>query len=62
MNQEFYLSEAVDTLIKEQKIVVKKDMSTDKWFGITYPEDKPLVMKRITELIDDKKYSISLGK
>ena len=42
----------VDKLLKEGKATVKVLSSKDKWFGVTYKEDKPYVMDSIQKLKD----------
>jgi UTP-glucose-1-phosphate uridylyltransferase len=48
---EMYLPSAVDRLIKEEIARVKVLKTKALWFGVTYQEDKPLVMNMIHELI-----------
>lgn len=51
LKSEFYIPLAVDTMIKNQTAVVKVLKSTDKWFGVTYKEDKPIVKQKIADLV-----------
>lgn len=44
---EYYLPGAVDALLKEDKAEVKVLFSQDKWYGVTYQEDKPGVKAAI---------------
>jgi len=53
---EFYLPLAVDTLIKQGLGKVKVLKSEDHWFGVTYQEDKPVVVASIKKLVDDGIY------
>lgn len=46
----------VDTLIKTGKVSVKVLTSTDRWFGVTYKEDKPFVVESIKALKDAGQY------
>lgn len=46
---EYYLPTAVSWLIDEGKARVKVLRSTDKWYGVTYREDKPTVVAAIAE-------------
>ena len=48
---EFYIPTVVDTLIREKRATVKVLETPDKWFGVTYPEDKPAVVRSIRALI-----------
>ncbi len=47
---EFYIPAAINTLIARGQAQVKVLPSQDSWFGMTYQEDKPHVMKSIQEL------------
>lgn len=47
---ELYLPFVVDELIRQKQVTVKVLRSTDRWFGVTYKEDKPLVVAKIAEL------------
>ena len=49
---ECYLPFVVDDLIKADKATVKVLTSSDKWFGVTYKEDKPFVVESIQALKD----------
>lgn len=46
---EFFIPLTVSQLIKEEKARVKILSSKDKWFGVTYKEDKPDVVAAIKE-------------
>lgn len=50
----------VDALIKAGKVTVKVLTSTDRWFGVTYKEDKPFVMDNIKKLKDAGEYPAKL--
>lgn len=50
LKSEFYLLGPVQKLISEGKASVKVLKSLDQWFGVTYKEDKPKVIKAIEEL------------
>ncbi|MBQ9328865.1 MAG: nucleotidyltransferase [Solobacterium sp.] len=62
MKCEHVIPTAVGTLVSEGKIQVKMLASTDKWFGVTYKEDKPDVVARIQELKDNGTYPDVLWK
>lgn len=53
---EYFLPSVVDALIKEGKASVKVLKSEDKWYGVTYKEDKPFVMEAIEKLKEDGIY------
>ncbi len=46
---EFFLPSVVSQLIAENKARVKVLRSADKWYGVTYQEDKPVVVAAIAE-------------
>lgn len=46
----------VDVLIKNDRANVKMLTSSDKWFGVTYQEDKPFVVESIKALKDAGEY------
>lgn len=52
MKCEFYLPSIVTTLLKEEKATVTVLESVDKWYGVTYKEDKPFVVAAIQKLKD----------
>ena len=49
MKGEYFLPSVVSQLIDEGKARVKVLTSHDKWYGVTYREDKPLVVKALAE-------------
>ena len=59
---EFYLPFVVDELIQTKQASVKVLHSADKWFGVTYKEDKPLVVAKVKELADKGVYPQPLWK
>ncbi len=62
MKCEHVIPTAIGTLVSEGKLKVKMLSSTDKWFGVTYKEDKPDVVARIQELKDKGVYPDVLWK
>ena len=46
---EYFLPSVVSQLIAEDKAQVKVLHSRDKWYGVTYKEDKPVVVAAIAE-------------
>jgi len=57
---EFFIPFAVDTMIKKKFATVKVLKSTDSWFGVTYKEDKPVVVASIQKLINAGVYPTKL--
>ena len=53
---EYFLPSVVDRLIKNGSKKVKVLASEDKWYGVTYKEDKEKVKKSLREKIDNKEY------
>ena len=60
MKCEYYLPAVVSRLLEEDKATVAVLESEDKWYGITYKEDKPMVVKAIQQLKDSGLYPESL--
>lgn len=54
---EFYLPSMVSELIDSNKAKVMVLTTPDKWIGVTYREDKPLVVEAIRKLVDDGLYA-----
>ena len=44
------LPNAVQTLMSEGRVRVKVEESPDRWFGVTYKEDKSAVMESIEKI------------
>ena len=57
---EYFLPFVVDELIREGKAEVTVLKSHDRWHGVTYKEDKPVVMKAMQDLKDAGKYPQNL--
>lgn len=51
MKGEYLIPTIVDELIRKEKANVTVLESKDKWFGVTYKEDKPSVVRSFAELI-----------
>lgn len=60
MKAECYLPLEVGNLLKENKADVRVLTSKDKWFGVTYKEDKPYVTASIKALKDAGVYPKNL--
>lgn len=58
---EYLLPTIIGGLLKEGKIRVKVLQSEDKWFGVTYKEDKEAVIQAIKELIAQGIYGEQLS-
>ena len=60
MKGEFLLPLSVDELLKAGKLTVKMLKSTDKWYGVTYAADKPIVVAALSKLTREGKYPVGL--
>jgi NDP-sugar pyrophosphorylase family protein len=52
LKAEFYLPTVVSQLLEEKKARVRVLSSRDKWYGVTYKEDKPVVVAALKALRD----------
>jgi NDP-sugar pyrophosphorylase family protein len=59
---EFFIPMPVDEMIKKQLIQLKVMESRDKWYGVTYQEDKEIVQQAFRNLIDAGIYPEQLWK
>ncbi len=57
---EYFLPFVVDELIREGKAEVTVLESKDRWYGVTYREDKPVVVRAIQEMKDQGLYPQNL--
>ena len=57
---EFYLPETVGQMIREGQARVKVLPTDERWFGVTYREDAPLVKAVIRDLVDRGLYQENL--
>lgn len=62
LKSEFYIPSLVDNLINSGRAQVKVLRTSAQWFGITYKEDKPVVVKKIREMISRGEYPEALWK
>lgn len=60
IKKEYLLPSIIDTCIKEGRARVKVLRTDDKWFGVTYKEDKESVVAAIRSLIEEGKYPSKL--
>ena len=59
---EYFLPGVVDQLIQEDKATVKVLRSADKWYGVTYKEDKKGVVDALQSMKDKGMYPDTLWK
>ena len=62
MKAEFLLPRSVDAMLKEGKATVKILTSPDRWYGVTYAADKPMVVAALAEMTAAGKYPNGLWK
>lgn len=56
MKGEFFLPLPVQQLIQEKKATVRVLASPDKWYGVTYAADKPVVVAALRAMTQEGKY------
>lgn len=52
LKAEFFIPTVVNKLIKSGKATCSVLTSNDRWFGVTYQEDKPVSIARVKELVE----------
>ena len=62
LKKEFYIPFIVNTMINNGKASVKVLSSPDKWFGVTYKEDRPTVIEKLKEMTESGLYPSPLFK
>ena len=60
LKAELYIPLVVDRMINNGKARLSVLQTSESWFGVTYQEDKPNVMKRIRTMVDQGMYPKSL--
>jgi hypothetical protein len=60
LKAEYLLPIYIDELLQQGKVSVKVLDTQDKWFGVTYKEDKEVVVQSFGELLDAGVYSEDL--
>ena len=56
MKCEYFLPSVVSDLLAQDKATVEVLSSKDKWYGVTYKEDKPVVVAAIKKLKEEGLY------
>lgn len=62
MKAEYVIPTAMGQLVDAGTVKVKVFTSSDHWHGVTYQEDKPLVMEKLKEYKNEKVYPRDLWK
>lgn len=57
---EFYIPALIDELIQNKVLDVKLLDTTSQWFGVTYQDDKPVVIEKLNKLIENGAYPKNL--
>jgi hypothetical protein len=57
---EFFLPSVVEELLKEDRAAVKVMTTSDKWYGVTYKEDKPVVVGAFARMQEEGLYPAEL--
>lgn len=60
MKCEYFLPTVVSNLLEQGRATVAVLKSEDKWYGVTYKEDKPVVVAAIQKMKDDGLYPVKL--
>lgn len=56
LKSELDIPTSMDKFVKNGEITIKVLMSNEKWFGVTYREDKPMVVESLKRMISDGVY------
>jgi len=56
LKDEFYIPSVIDNAIKEEGKIVKVLKTDEKWYGVTYRDDKDMVVEAMKEKIKDGCY------
>jgi hypothetical protein len=60
LKSELDIPTSVDKFVKNGKITIQILMSNERWFGVTYREDKPFVVESINRMIKQGVYPSSI--
>ena len=60
LSAEFYLPSVVNEVLKEGKARVKVLETNEKWFGVTYKEDRSVVINNLISLLEEGVYPVNL--
>jgi len=60
MKAEYFLPGVVNTMLDKGTASVQVLRCQDKWYGVTYREDKPMVMAALQRMADEGKYPTPL--
>ena len=60
LKAEYYLPAGVDALIRADKARVRVLTTGEKWYGVTYQQDKPVVMAALRRMTEEGRYPAGL--
>jgi hypothetical protein len=60
LKSELYIPTSLDRFVRNGKISIKILMTNEKWFGVTYREDKPFVVENISNMISKGIYPVKI--
>jgi len=60
LKSELDIPTSIDKYVKNGKITIKILMSDERWFGVTYREDKPFVVDSINRMVKEGIYPVSI--
>lgn len=60
LKAEYLIPIYIGELLRDKKVSVKVLETNDKWFGVTYKEDKPVVVESFKKLIESGEYNADL--
>ncbi|MAE07240.1 MAG: nucleotidyltransferase [Bacteroidetes bacterium] len=60
LKAEFFIPTVVNKLIKDKEASISMLTSNDKWFGVTYQEDKEVSIEKVRELVNQGVYPANL--
>jgi len=62
LKAEFYIPLVANNLVKQNEATIKVLQSSAQWFGVTYQEDKPATIKKVSDLVTKGIYPENLWK
>lgn len=62
LKKEFYIPFAIDNMIKDGSATCDVLSTPSHWFGVTFKEDRPAVVAKFAELVENKVYPSPLYK
>jgi bifunctional N-acetylglucosamine-1-phosphate-uridyltransferase/glucosamine-1-phosphate-acetyltransferase GlmU-like protein len=60
LNAEFYLPAMINEVVREGRTSVKVLQTPEKWFGVTYKEDRSMVINSLIKLLEAGVYPVNL--